>query len=139
VHDERQIDWLAAHKSKAPHKVFLKLNSGMNRLGFAPAAYRAAWLRLDALPQVAEITLMTHLANADAGDGADLERSLAAFAAATAELRGRARSATAPRPCASAAASRPRPTTGCGPASSSTARHPTIRCTGPPTGASRRR
>ena len=88
VHDERQIDWLAAHKSKAPHKVFLKLNSGMNRLGFAPAAYRAAWLRLDALPQVAEITLMTHLANADAGDGADLERSLAAFAAASAELPG---------------------------------------------------
>ena len=71
-----------------PHKVFLKLNSGMNRLGFAPAAYRAAWLRLDALPQVAEITLMTHLANADAADPADLEVSLAAFAAATSELPG---------------------------------------------------
>ena len=40
----------------------------MNRLGFAPAAYRAAWLRLDALPQVDEITLMTHLADADAAD-----------------------------------------------------------------------
>ena len=88
VHHEAQIDWLAAHKTKGPHKVFLKLNSGMNRLGFAPAAYRAAWLRLDALPQVGEITLMTHLANADAGDGADLERSLAAFAAASAELPG---------------------------------------------------
>jgi alanine racemase len=88
VHHEAQIDWLAAHKTKGPHKVFLKLNSGMNRLGFAPAAYRAAWLRLDALPQVGEVTLMTHLANADAGDGADLERSLAAFAAATAELPG---------------------------------------------------
>jgi alanine racemase len=88
VHDERQIDWLAAHKTKEPHRVFLKLNSGMNRLGFAPAAYRAAWLRLDALPQVAEVTLMTHLANADAGDGADLGRSLAIYAEATAELPG---------------------------------------------------
>jgi alanine racemase len=88
VHHERQIDWLAAHKTAEPHTVFLKLNSGMNRLGFAPAAYRAAWLRLDALPQVAEITLMTHLANADAGDGADLGRALAVYAEATAELPG---------------------------------------------------
>ena len=52
VHREAQIDWLAAHKTQRPHRVFLKLNSGMNRLGFAPAAFRAAWPRLDALPQV---------------------------------------------------------------------------------------
>ena len=88
VHHEAQIDWLAAHKTAQPHRVFLKLNSGMHRLGFTPAAYRAAWLRLDALPQVGEITLMTHLANADAADPADLERSLAAYAAVTAELPG---------------------------------------------------
>ena len=88
VHHEAQIDWLAAHKTALPHKVCLKLNSGMNRLGFTPAAYRAAWLRLDALPQVGEITLMTHLANADAADPADLDRSLAAYAAVTAELPG---------------------------------------------------
>jgi alanine racemase len=88
VHREAQIDWLAAHKTALPHKVCLKLNSGMNRLGFTPAAYRAAWLRLDALPQVGEITLMTHLANADAADPADLERSLATYAGVTAELPG---------------------------------------------------
>jgi len=88
VHHEAQIDWLARHKTQQPHHVFLKLNSGMNRLGFTPSAYRAAWLRLDALPQVGEITLMTHLANADAADAADLEQSLDAFAAATAELPG---------------------------------------------------
>ena len=68
--------------------MFLKLNSGMNRLGFAPAAYRSAWLRLDALPQVSEITLMTHLANADALDSSAVDDSLAAFDAATAELPG---------------------------------------------------
>ena len=33
-----QIDWLAAHKTHEPHRVFLKLNSGMNRLGFRPGA-----------------------------------------------------------------------------------------------------
>ena len=44
VHCDEQIDWLAAHKTQVPHRVFLKMNSGMNRLGFTPAAgYRGAW------------------------------------------------------------------------------------------------
>lgn len=69
VHTAEQIDWLAAHKTQTPHRVFLKLNSGMNRLGFAPAAYRSAWARLDALPQVDEITLLTHFSDADGDRG----------------------------------------------------------------------
>ena len=46
VHCAEQIDWLAAHKTQAPHRVFLKLNSGMNRLGFTADAFRSAWTRL---------------------------------------------------------------------------------------------
>ena len=88
VHESRQIDRLAALKTDRPHRVFLKMNSGMNRLGFAPERYRAAWLRLDALTQVEEIVLMTHLADADADDPAAVEPALAAFAAATADLPG---------------------------------------------------
>lgn len=65
IHREEQIDWLAAHKTQTPHRVFLKMNSGMNRLGFRPDAFRAAWRRLEALPQVEEITLMTHFSDAD--------------------------------------------------------------------------
>ena len=38
VHCAEQIDWLAAHKTLRPHRVFLKMNSGMNRLGFAAQA-----------------------------------------------------------------------------------------------------
>ena len=49
VHNEAQIDWLAAHKTQRPQQVFLKLNTGMNRLGFTPDAYRSAWLRLSGL------------------------------------------------------------------------------------------
>jgi alanine racemase len=45
VHCDEQIDMLAMHKTHVPHRVFLKMNSGMNRLGFRPA-YRAAWTRL---------------------------------------------------------------------------------------------
>jgi len=90
VHCEQQIDWLAMHKTHEPHRVFLKLNSGMNRLGFTPQAFRAAWARLDALPQVDEISLMTHFSDADSErlgeDG--IQAQLAAFELATKDLPG---------------------------------------------------
>ena len=90
VHCEEQIDWLAAHKTHQPHRVFLKMNSGMNRLGFRPAALRAAWARLNALPQVDEISLITHFSDADSPRfGADgIAHQLEAFAAATRDLPG---------------------------------------------------
>ena len=69
VHCDAQIDMLAAHKTNVPHRVFLKMNSGMNRLGFAPQRYRSAWTRLNALPQVDEISLMTHFSDADGPKG----------------------------------------------------------------------
>jgi len=86
VHTTEQIDWLAAHKTQLPHRVFLKLNSGMNRLGFTPTAFRAAWARLNALPQVEEISLMTHFSDADGPRG--IAHQVAAFEAATADLPG---------------------------------------------------
>lgn len=86
VHCTEQIDWLAAHKTQAPHRVYLKLNSGMNRLGFAPTAFRAAWARLNALPQVEEISLMTHFSDADGPRG--IAHQVAVFEAATADLPG---------------------------------------------------
>jgi len=86
VHCNEQIDMLALHKTHAPHRVFLKLNSGMNRLGFKPEASRAAWTRLNALPQVDEISLMTHFSDADGPAG--VARQLAAFNTATQDLPG---------------------------------------------------
>jgi len=86
VHCDAQIDWLAAHKTQAPQRVFLKMNSGMNRLGFRPGAYRSAWARLDALPQVDEITLMTHFSDADGPRG--IAHQVAAFQEAARDLPG---------------------------------------------------
>ena len=86
VHHEAQIDWLAMHKTTWPHHVFLKMNTGMNRLGFTPAAFRTAWLRLSNLPQVDAITLMTHFSDADGPRG--IEAQVAVFQAATADLDG---------------------------------------------------
>ncbi len=86
VHCEAQVDWLAGHKTHQPHQVFLKLNSGMNRLGFAVSAFRAAWARLDALPQVAEISLMTHFSDADGARG--IAHQVQRFEEATCDLPG---------------------------------------------------
>jgi len=86
VHCEAQIDWLAAHKTHQGHRVFLKMNSGMNRLGFTPAAFRSAWARLNALPQVDEISLVTHFSDADGARG--IAHQVAAFDAATQDLPG---------------------------------------------------
>jgi alanine racemase len=86
VHCDEQIDWLAAHKTQVPHRVFLKMNSGMNRLGFTPDRYRAAWTRLNALPQVDEISLMTHFSDADGPRGT--AHQVRAFTEATRDLPG---------------------------------------------------
>jgi len=86
VHCNEQIDMLAAHKTQVPHRVFLKMNSGMNRLGFRPERYRAAWTRLSALPQVEEISLMTHFSDADTAKG--ISAQLEAFEAVTHDLPG---------------------------------------------------
>ncbi|HEX6362239.1 MAG TPA: alanine racemase [Albitalea sp.] len=86
VHREAQIDWLAAHKTQRPHQVFLKLNSGMNRLGFTPSAFRAAWQRLSVMPQVESVAFMTHFADADNERG--VAAQLGAFEAATHDLPG---------------------------------------------------
>ena len=73
VHHEAQIDMLSRHKTQLAQRVFLKMNTGMNRLGFAPARFRSAWVRLNALPQVDEISLMTHFAHADDAQGVDAQ------------------------------------------------------------------
>lgn len=73
VHDEEQIDMLERARLPAPIDVYLKFNTGMNRLGFdvhdadrAASAYR----RTKASTNVAQLTLMIHFANADRAAGA---------------------------------------------------------------------
>jgi len=86
VHCEEQINMLAIHKTNEPHRIFLKVNSGMNRLGFQPEQVRSAWTRLNALPQVDEISLMTHFSDADGPKG--IAAQMAVFKTATDDLPG---------------------------------------------------
>ena len=70
VHCGEQLDMLEHHRPERPVSVHLKLNTGMNRLGFRPRAAAQAYERLRGLPTVRELTLMMHFANADRARGA---------------------------------------------------------------------
>ncbi|NIE64636.1 alanine racemase [Burkholderia sp. Ax-1719] len=85
VHCDEQLALLAAAHTTQPIDIQLKMNSGMNRLGYQPDAYRAAWERARAIPTIGAISLMTHFANAD--DGA-IDWQLDRFDAATAGIPG---------------------------------------------------
>ena len=65
VHSQYQIDWLQQFPAAAEFDVFLKMNSGMNRLGFTPDIYTVAWHRLTQLACVQSVTHMTHFSDAD--------------------------------------------------------------------------
>ncbi|MCX9157091.1 alanine racemase [Niveibacterium sp. 24ML] len=80
VHDREQIRMLETESLDQPIEVFLKLNTGMNRLGFAPEQALALVSRLKGARNVANVTLMTHFARAD--DEAGIATQLARFDAA---------------------------------------------------------
>jgi alanine racemase len=65
VHSPEQLDMLRELPAGAELDVYLKVNTGMNRLGFQPRDFASALERLRAHPGVRSVTLMTHFANAD--------------------------------------------------------------------------
>ena len=98
IHNPEQIAMLSACRLRGRLDVFLKLNTGMNRLGFPLQQFSTVIEALRAHPAVGQITLMTHFACADelqsresvstqverfnaAGTGWRLPRSLANSAA----------------------------------------------------------
>jgi alanine racemase len=89
VHTAEQIELLRAAPAGATFKVWLKLDTGMNRLGFKGAAFEAALSALNDLPAVRRpVNLFTHLASADAPEYPTTVDQLARFNAATASLPG---------------------------------------------------
>ncbi|SNC58737.1 alanine racemase [Sodalis endosymbiont of Henestaris halophilus] len=65
VHSNWQINALRRIVPLAPLDIYVKLNSGMNRLGFIDREFPGAWHALSELKQVATLTLMTHFAHHD--------------------------------------------------------------------------
>lgn len=65
IHHEYQLELLEKAQLSHPLVAWLKLDSEMNRLGFAPRDYLAAYERLTMITSVQEARLMTHFACAD--------------------------------------------------------------------------
>lgn len=92
VHDPDQIRMLQSLRlpsDSPPLKIFLKLNSGMNRLGFDPEHFQQAHTMLRSMAQdgkIGDIGTMTHFACADEHGGMDAP--LAVFRGATSAMDG---------------------------------------------------
>lgn len=69
IHTVEQIDMLKAHDLRGQIGAYLKVNSGMNRLGFSAENVRLGWNALQEDPQIRAVTLMTHFADADGRSG----------------------------------------------------------------------
>lgn len=69
VHSNWQIQALAKARLSAPLDIYLKMNSGMNRLGFQPDQVHNAWQKLRSLANVGEMTLMAHFAESETAEG----------------------------------------------------------------------
>lgn len=92
VHCEEQLAHLEQVAPAQPLVVWLKIDTGMNRLGFRPEQVPSVLARLDALaPRIAELRVMTHFASADEADSDLTARQVELFNALTAQ-RGWARS-----------------------------------------------
>ncbi|MGB2819258.1 MAG: alanine racemase [Burkholderiaceae bacterium] len=70
VHCGEQLAMVEHHRPSRPISVHLKLNTGMNRLGFRPPGAARAYERLRAMKTIRDLTLMMHFANADRVRGA---------------------------------------------------------------------
>ncbi len=79
IHSMWQVDALVEARLPVRLPVYLKLNTGMNRLGFNPDEFATALARLDAADCVASLSLMTHFADADEERG--IAEQLTAFRA----------------------------------------------------------
>ncbi len=83
IHTSWQIEALQRTAFDAPVPVWIKLDTGMHRLGFQPDELRAVHDRLRGMAQVGSITVMTHFANADGPSAEALDEPLRRFREAT--------------------------------------------------------
>ena len=88
IHHPEQLQQFLAARPGRPLNVWLKLDSGMHRLGFPPADYQAAYEQLRACRHCGEIILMSHFARADELSCDYTEQQLALFERSTDALPG---------------------------------------------------
>lgn len=86
VHSLWQLDAIEQTPVGKPLNIWLKMDSGMHRVGVHPADYEPAYKRLLASGKVAKVVLMTHFARADELDSVRTEEQVAIFQSARGAL-----------------------------------------------------
>lgn len=86
VHSLWQLDAIEQATLAKPIQVWLKLDTGMHRVGLHPSEYKNAYQRLQASGKVAKIVLMSHFARADELDSLRSVEQVAVFLAARDDL-----------------------------------------------------
>lgn len=97
VHSWEQVEWILSARPERLLDCWLKLDTGMHRVGFVPQELAAAYAALKGCAHVGSLTLMTHFARADEPANPYTARQIAVFAETTAGL-------DAPRSLANSAA-----------------------------------
>jgi alanine racemase len=69
IHNLEQVEMWQRAEHAGELEVYVKVNSGMNRLGFATESLRPAYNAVRMHPHVSSVTLMTHFADADGAIG----------------------------------------------------------------------
>ncbi|MEM7054652.1 MAG: alanine racemase [Pseudomonadota bacterium] len=87
IHHARQLVWIESAGIAPGSRVWLKIDSGMHRLGFGLNQVSEVYARIQRWPGVQEIVLMSHFACADQADHDLNAKQLQAFDAAVADLQ----------------------------------------------------
>ncbi len=87
VHSLWQLEAIEKVSLAKPIQVWLKMDTGMHRVGLHPRDYQAAYQRLQASGKVAKIVLMSHFARADELDSNASNEQVAVFEAARQGLK----------------------------------------------------
>jgi alanine racemase len=90
IHHEAQLEWLAqATPLRGKLRVWLKIDSGMHRLGFASERVAEVHAQLLAMPGIdPDIGLMTHFSESEVADGLQTPLQMTRFSEATKGLQG---------------------------------------------------
>lgn len=104
IHNQEQLEWILGARVSRTLDVWLKMDSGMHRIGMAPPTFQAGYARLRNCPHVGTITLMTHFARADELDCPATRQQIDCFNRYAADIQ-------APRSLANSAAVLVWPTT----------------------------
>lgn len=79
IHHPQQVALLVKTKLKHPLTVWLKIETGMHRLGLATSEVEAAYHQVKTHPQVAQVILMTHFASSESADKSITQKQIDAF------------------------------------------------------------